>query len=589
MNHRLAIIRPITPRLPLTLVTVRLPSITAWARKNFGYTPLSLIFRRARGAKSRSMPPITYVSRGGETVVIAPRINLTIQWAERLRSLLDPGQPSVQRSQRVGWGPLSTPHPITERNRLTLTTTTDQQERKEKGRAFSMPPVVLRRYPSTIGALVQWKLKRIRGKKSLSSIPGTEGLRLMSVDHAQHQKQMPQTVSMRSVISKSDLIPIRAPIQQDPGTSQAASSVSTFAAKSYLTLFDATDRQTQAVKSIPVLMPRRDLKMAARKNSAPGPVESTFLNTRADDDVQFAAYRKRTEVPMPSLRQREYDTAMTPASYVHLPGQPLPVSVGFKSKFLGRFCVPEVQRRDLKMATRKHSAPGPIESTFLNTQADDDVQFAGYRKRTEVTMPSLRQRQYDTAMTPASYVHLPGQPLPVNVRFKSKFLGRIRVPEIQSKVHRQDRIADFRYLTKTGRWMLAHSETLYGQPVSGTFDQVGSRVDSPADMHVAFHGSPAADHGYASWRTESSHHDLNKKQPAGRQQPGASHERRISPAEVLYRTEKTPPPPPSVTVPPAPAPVPAQPPRIDIDRLSRDVWRQLEKRIRIERERHGRL
>jgi hypothetical protein len=34
---------------------------------------------------------------------------------------------------------------------------------------------------------------------------------------------------------------------------------------------------------------------------------------------------------------------------------------------------------------------------------------------------------------------------------------------------------------------------------------------------------------------------------------------------------------------------PANPPAIDTERLARDVWRQLEKRVRIERERRGRL
>jgi hypothetical protein len=38
---------------------------------------------------------------------------------------------------------------------------------------------------------------------------------------------------------------------------------------------------------------------------------------------------------------------------------------------------------------------------------------------------------------------------------------------------------------------------------------------------------------------------------------------------------------------PTPSPIPATP-AVDLDRLAQDVWRQLDKRLRIERERRGR-
>jgi hypothetical protein len=57
---------------------------------------------------------------------------------------------------------------------------------------------------------------------------------------------------------------------------------------------------------------------------------------------------------------------------------------------------------------------------------------------------------------------------------------------------------------------------------------------------------------------------------------------------LAYRNPKTTP----VAAPAPPAHPPVErppPPPLDVERLSRDVWRQLEKRMRIERERHGRL
>ncbi len=790
MNHRLAIIQLITPRLPLVLVAVRMPAITAWTRKNFGYTPLALIFRHAREAKSHSMPPINYISRGGETVVIAPRINLTIQWAEHLRVQLSQGEPSVQQTQKKRSGALSTPHPISERNSLVLTTRDGRQETKENGRAFSIPslllrrypsiidahvhweqkwkheesspsskrgpnglrlisinpaqyqirsqlghgqpsiqrshregngahstphsmteknrlaltasikrqepkesgrafsisPLLLRRYPPIIAALIQWEQKWSRAKRSHSTIPGSEdlgqmgidhaqhpiryplgyvqpsvqqrhregsealstphpiternrlvltariyqqerkesgqaftmptvllrrysptigalvhweqkwirgqksleGLRLMSVDHGQHPMQMPQTVSIRSVNSKSDLIPIRTPIQQDTATSHPASSVSTLAAKSYLTLFYASDRQAQAVKSIPILVSRRDLKMATGKNSVHAPVETTILSTWAEDDVQFAGHRNRTEAIIPPLHQRRQDKSTIPAPYGHFPRQPLQVSVGFKRKFLERFREPEVLRYDLKLVTVKNTPPGPTESTFLNTRADEDAHFAGHRKRTDTTIPALRQRQQEPAMIPASTLHTPQQPLPASIEHKSIILGRNPVHQVQPKVHHHMRIANHEFLTKTGHRTTPHPANIYRRALSGTVDQVGSAVGLPSYMPVVFHPRSVADHGYATWNRESSIHDRNIKQPVDSRQPNASYKRPISSAEVIYRKEKTPAPPPSETDQSVSEPVPSQPPRIDIERLSRDVWLQLEKRIRIERERHGR-
>ena len=791
MNHRLAIIQLITPRLPLVLVAVRMPAITAWTRKNFGYTPLSLIFRHVREAKSRSIPPINYISHGGETVVIAPRINLTIQWAERLRYQLSQGELSVQQLQTKRRGALSTPHPISERNSLVLTTRVDRQAPNESGRAFYMPSVLsmcyssiigahvhweqkwkheessprskrepdglrlisinhaqnpirsqfghgqpsfqrshsegsgtlsihrpiteknsqvlttrtnrqepkeidrafsipsrlLRHYPPNIDALVQWEQKWIRAKRSHATIPGTEGLgqmgidlaqhpigyplgyvqpslqqrhrersealskphpsternrlvlttrfdtqerkessqtftmpsvllrrysptsgalvhweqkwirgqksleglRLMSVDHAQHQKQMPQTVSMRSVNAKSDLIPIRAAIQLDTATSHTASSVSTFAAKSYLTLFNASERQAQAVKSIPILVSRRDLKMARRKNSAHDSVESTVWSTRVDDDVQFAGHRKRTGAIIPSLHQRRQDKLTNPASYGHFPRQPLPVNVGVQSRFLEWFRVSEVQKCDLKLVTDKISAPGPIESTSISTQADEDFHFAGHQKRADAAMLSLRQRLQEPAIIPTSNLYFLRQPLPASIERKSKFLERNPAPQVQSKVYRCMRIASHGFLITNGRRKRAHPANLYSRSVRGTFDQVGSAVDLPSNIHMPFHARPTADHGYAPWRAKSSINDRSIKQPTGWRQPDASHERRISSADVIYRRENTQSPPPTATVQSVSETVPSQPPRIDIERLSRDVWLQLEKRIRIERERHGRL
>jgi hypothetical protein len=71
-------------------------------------------------------------------------------------------------------------------------------------------------------------------------------------------------------------------------------------------------------------------------------------------------------------------------------------------------------------------------------------------------------------------------------------------------------------------------------------------------------------------------------------QTKVTQERPISPAQVSYRAENKPQPSSVATI-VEPIPLPMNPPKIDIDRLSRDVWNQIEKRIRIERERHGRL
>lgn len=82
--------------------------------------------------------------------------------------------------------------------------------------------------------------------------------------------------------------------------------------------------------------------------------------------------------------------------------------------------------------------------------------------------------------------------------------------------------------------------------------------------------------------------DFANQQIAQQRHMEMARQRLITPAQLSYRAEKKPQSSPVPSVSESPKPV-VNPPKIDIDRLSRDVWRQLEKRMRIERERHGRL
>jgi hypothetical protein len=62
----------------------------------------------------------------------------------------------------------------------------------------------------------------------------------------------------------------------------------------------------------------------------------------------------------------------------------------------------------------------------------------------------------------------------------------------------------------------------------------------------------------------------------------------VLPVEVVYRAAGTAPVPPASPAMMTPAAAPAPPVRIDVERISGEVMQRIEKRLRIERERHGR-
>ncbi len=592
MNQRLVIIQPITPRSPLALVVVWMPSIYAWTRKNFTYTPLSLIFRHAPGAKSRTMPPINYFSRDGETVVIAPRINLTIQWAERLRSLLGLGHPSFQRSHGEGSGTLATTYPTTEKKRLILTTTIDRQERIKNGRAFSIPSVLLRRYPSIIDALVQSEKKWIRGERLHSSIPGSYGLRLMSIDPVQHpirtqlghgqlslqrsHSEASETLAIPHLITKSNCVGLTTKIEQQV----CKESGQTFSIPSVML------RRYPPIIGALVQWEQNWIREQASLLSIPG---TDGLRLKSLDPAQHP----KQLLPTLSMRSVVSKSEMI-AIRSPIPQDPdiihttLSVST-LREKQAVKSNPADVSMRDLKSVTSKNLVHGSTNSIYSNTRVGEDVKFTGHRNRREASMPSQHQHRQEQTMIPTSALHFPRKPLRASVEFKSNFFERIRVSEFQSMVRGRTWIADYQFLTKTGRGTTTQSADSLVQRSTGAFDQYSSREGSPTDRYVAFQARSTAYSPYKSWRTEGLPVNLIDKQPKGRRQPDAEYERRMSSAEVVYRTEKTPSPPPSVTIPSTPASVPAPSSQIDIDRLSRDVWRQLEKRIRIERERHGLL
>jgi hypothetical protein len=115
---------------------------------------------------------------------------------------------------------------------------------------------------------------------------------------------------------------------------------------------------------------------------------------------------------------------------------------------------------------------------------------------------------------------------------------------------------------------------------------------SKEDSHFAksFSSSVSTFRDAKSLDTGSENMDFHKpdRQSARQSKSKDSQERLISPAQLSYRTEKKR----SLAAADSvaqPTPLPINAPKIDIDRLSRDVWNKIEKRIRIERERHGRL
>jgi hypothetical protein len=65
-------------------------------------------------------------------------------------------------------------------------------------------------------------------------------------------------------------------------------------------------------------------------------------------------------------------------------------------------------------------------------------------------------------------------------------------------------------------------------------------------------------------------------------------ERPTKPVEHVYQQSR-----PTISAPPDSAPpaarrVPAAGPAVDIERLDKELWKRFERRVRIERERHGR-
>jgi hypothetical protein len=62
----------------------------------------------------------------------------------------------------------------------------------------------------------------------------------------------------------------------------------------------------------------------------------------------------------------------------------------------------------------------------------------------------------------------------------------------------------------------------------------------------------------------------------------------VPPVDVVYRAASTAPVSPALPVMITPAAAPVPPVRIDIERISGEVMQRIEKRLRIERERHGR-
>lgn len=92
------------------------------------------------------------------------------------------------------------------------------------------------------------------------------------------------------------------------------------------------------------------------------------------------------------------------------------------------------------------------------------------------------------------------------------------------------------------------------------------------------------------WRRLMSQHDSTRRDGLSWSPPHrtTNPERAVIPVEVIYRDERVASSP-IPKEPTAPATVSSQTPKLDIDRLTGDIQRQLEKRIRIERERRGRL
>lgn len=192
-------------------------------------------------------------------------------------------------------------------------------------------------------------------------------------------------------------------------------------------------------------------------------------------------------------------------------------------------------------------------------------------------------------LSPISEFHQASQFVPEETNFERKMHRKNRLLEAASTVNYPILASKPQLLSGAIRKVLRSDITIFDQQNIWKRNKIYLKADFSFIRSLTpsiFTSKDAKPLG----SIESLDFRLPGRQPVRQRESGDSQERLIPPAQLSYRSEKKLQPT-SVTAiaEPASASLPINTPKIDIDRLSRDVWNQLEKRIRIERERHGRL
>lgn len=192
-------------------------------------------------------------------------------------------------------------------------------------------------------------------------------------------------------------------------------------------------------------------------------------------------------------------------------------------------------------------------------------------------------------LSPISEFHQASQFVPEETNFERKMHRKNRLLEAASTVNYPILASKPQLLSGAIRKVLRSDITIFDQQNIWKRNKIYLKADFSFIRSLTpsiFTSKDAKPLG----SIESLDFRLPGRQPVRQRESGDSQERLIPPAQLSYRSEKKLQPT-SVTAiaEPASASLSINTTKIDIDRLSRDVWNQLEKRIRIERERHGRL
>lgn len=596
MSHRAKVVQYILPRRPL-VSALRWAAVSSRApSRHRSFTPLALIFRRARSANFPTPMRPCYKCRDGEKVVIAPRVAFNIQLTLALGRAAAPlAALSLPKDGTRGSSAPPLPSARVQQAQL-LTATTVITEAIARRRWFAVKSAVggsARRTNSPVSASVN---RFADNRSSAAPMPiGFSG------------EVLP--LNLRKPLPSSFVSAARGgSLEQGEGRystpiTAAPNLLSVLRQKVWA---KAWSRMPRSLKRTQTLMSSnfsigaiawRHSSVTNYRAQVPE-IESGFPSVLpvariASGGVSAAPLSIGSARAIVQLRHLMLPAAERLAEQRDARGDPLAL----------RPTVPNIPAR--LMLTSLHSGYQKSQQTVSIDQTGRKGQRWGQRfrlgdfaRRDELGWfsPPALQSGYQESQQPESIDH-PG-------RKEQRWGRRLRLGDFA----RRDELAWFSPLGLRSGYQLPRQPLSIHQP-----DKKGqhwSRLLWPGDFarrdELGWFSPPALKSGYQQPRQSASiDHPGRKVQRWGRLlQPrdfarrddlyrasphrASSAERAVIPVEVVYRDQR-------VASSPAPkeptAPAAASPhtPKLDIDRLTRDIERQLEKRIRIERERRGRL